>query len=91
MAYAKKTLRHMSPQARKLARLINELESTTRRLKNFMPSIQDIELDSRALQHSRGKPKLGLSELDSGKEIFPGDIALAVRPSEHDKTEGSTT
>lgn len=49
MAYKAKTLRNMTPEARKVARLINELDSTTRRLKNLIPRLQSIEIDSRAL------------------------------------------
>ncbi len=51
MAYRKKTLRSMSPAARKVARLIGELDSISRRLKNIIPEIQGLELDSRALQN----------------------------------------
>ena len=51
MAYRKKTLRSMSPVTRKLARLIGEQESVARRLKNLIPEIQTLELDSRALNN----------------------------------------
>jgi len=49
MAYKRKTLRNMLPKARKLARLINELDSITRRLKNLLPDITEAELAERAL------------------------------------------
>ena len=49
MAYRKKTLRTMSPTARKVARLIGELDSVSTRLKNLIPDIQRLDLDSRAL------------------------------------------
>jgi len=49
MALRKKTLRTMSPVARKVARLIGEQESIARRLKNLLPEIQQLEMDSRAL------------------------------------------
>ena len=49
MAYRKKTLRTMSPTARKVARLTGELESVSRRLKNLIPELQRLDLDSRAL------------------------------------------
>lgn len=49
MAYKAKTLRRMSPLARKVARLINEGESVTRRLKNVLGQISSAELDSIAL------------------------------------------
>ena len=48
MAYAKKTLRRMPEKTRKVARLINDLESVTRRLKNQVPTIQAMELWDRA-------------------------------------------
>ena len=53
MAYRKKTLRSMSPVTRKVARLIGELDSVSRRLKNLIPEIQRIELDSQALRNSQ--------------------------------------
>ena len=73
MAYRKRTLRGMSPVTRKTARLIGELESVTRRLKNIIPEIRSLELDSRALQSMNNK------EIDSArreteetsKPIFP--------------------
>lgn len=49
MALRKKTLRKMSPTARKVARLAGEAESVARRLKNLIPDIQQLELDSQAL------------------------------------------
>lgn len=49
MAYRKKTLRVMSPTTRKVARLIGELESVSRRLKNIIPELQKLEADSQAL------------------------------------------
>ena len=52
MAYRKKTLRSMSPTTRKVARLIGELGSVDRRLKNLIPDIQRMELESRALLNS---------------------------------------
>jgi len=53
MAYRKKTLRQMSPTARKVARLIGELDSVSRRLKNMMIDIQLLESDSTALKNIR--------------------------------------
>jgi len=53
MAYRKKTLRTMSPTARKVARLAGESESVARRLKNLLPDIQRLELDSQALANAR--------------------------------------
>lgn len=53
MAYRAKTLRTMSPVTRKIARLIGEQESVARRLKNTIPELQQLELDSRALAKSQ--------------------------------------
>lgn len=39
----------MSPTARKVARLAGELDSVARRLKNLVPDIQRLDLDSKAL------------------------------------------
>ena len=50
MAYRKKTLRRMSPTARKVARLAGEAESVARRLKNLIPELQRLDLDSEALK-----------------------------------------
>ena len=53
MAYRKKTLRTMSPTARKVARLAGELDSVSRRLKNLIPELQSLELDSQALKNAK--------------------------------------
>uniref|UniRef100_A0A6M3KWJ4 Uncharacterized protein n=1 Tax=viral metagenome TaxID=1070528 RepID=A0A6M3KWJ4_9ZZZZ len=50
MAYRKKTLRTMSPTARKVARLAGETESVATRLKNLIPTLQSLDLDSQALK-----------------------------------------
>ena len=47
--YKKKTLRHMQPVTRRYARIINDLDSVTRRLRNLTEEIARLELDSRAL------------------------------------------
>lgn len=49
MAYRKKTLRNMSTNSRKFARLINNLDSALIKLKNFLPTVESMELDSNAL------------------------------------------
>ena len=48
MPMRKKTLRRMSPQTRKLAKLIGDLESVTRRLKNYLADVQELELWAKA-------------------------------------------
>ena len=47
----------MSPTARKVARLTGELESVTRRLKNLIPDLQRLDLDSQALAHAKEQGK----------------------------------
>ena len=69
MAYRKKTLRRLTAEARKLAKLIGELESVSRRLKSLVPVVERLEIDVRAelkrQAYYRGKlqPE-GLSELE---------------------------
>ena len=57
MAYRKATLRRMSPETRKYAKLLNELESVLRKGKNLTEHIARLELDSRALAHAKEKAK----------------------------------
>jgi hypothetical protein len=40
----------MSPKARKLAKLIGELQSVTRRLKNYLAEVEELELWAKAAQ-----------------------------------------
>ena len=53
MAYRKSTLRTMSPTTRKVARLIGELSSIERRLKNLLPEIKNIEFEAQALKNAK--------------------------------------
>ena len=53
MAYKKRTLRRMSPTARKVARLAGELDSVARRLKNLIPDLQSLDIDSKALETAK--------------------------------------
>jgi hypothetical protein len=49
--YRKKTLRQMQPTTRKVARLLNELDSVHHRLANLLEEIAEMEADSTALQN----------------------------------------
>jgi len=71
MTYRKKTLRIMSPTARKVARLTGELDSVSRRLKNLIPDIQRLDLDSKALFNIEAtyKQKFG----DTSVKVGPND------------------
>jgi hypothetical protein len=47
--YRKKTLRNMAPTVRKVAMIINHLDSAIHRLKNLTDDIARLEFDSKAL------------------------------------------
>lgn len=53
MAYRRRTLRRMSPTARKVARLAGETNSLARRLKNLIPELQLLDADSEALKTAK--------------------------------------
>jgi len=71
MAYRKKTLRTMSPTARKVARLCGELDSVSRRLKNLVPDLQRLEFDSKALLSAKGVGRAG---------DLPGEVGSCELP-----------
>jgi len=48
MSYRKRTLRKLTPEARKLAKAISGLESVSRKLKNLVPIVERLEVDLRA-------------------------------------------
>ena len=76
MAYKKKTLRNLPPKSRKYARLINELDSTSRRLKNLLPDIRDAERAERAMfnQEKAAKSSKAVSdERDTGDLFGPAE------------------
>ena len=72
MAYKRKTLRAMPPKTRKLARLINELDSTVRKLKNTLPDIADAEIAERAMFNQIRAAKSTPEE----ETVDEGDAAL---------------
>jgi len=53
MAYRRSTLRRMPPVTRRYARVVGDLASIVRRLKNLTDEISQLELDSRALMHAK--------------------------------------
>ena len=61
MAYRKRTLRKLTPEARKLAKAIGKLESISRKLKNLVPIVERLEVDLRAelkrQAYYKGKPQ----------------------------------
>jgi uncharacterized protein (UPF0335 family) len=66
----------MSPTARKVARLAGELDSVSRRLKNLVPELQELEFDRKALAVARAGSlgmveRVPVSELvEEVKDIF---------------------
>jgi len=76
MAYRKKTLRRLTPEARKLAKLIGELESVSKRLKNLVPVVERLEIDVKAelkrQAYYRGKlqpdPSIELEQSNTGAD-----------------------
>ena len=67
MVLRKKTLRRLSPVARKVARLAGEADSLGRRLKNLVTEIQRLELDSRALTSAKDN---GTKQAEEIENIF---------------------
>ena len=64
MPYMSKTLRHMPPTTRRYARVLNDLASVLRRLRNLTEEFARLELDSRAL-HNRQKHEEALEHSTS--------------------------
>lgn len=62
MAYKSKTLRKMLPKTRKIARMINELQSVTTKLKNILPVIESMELAERSFFKASTRPVKQTSE-----------------------------
>lgn len=69
MPYRKLTLRRMPETTRKLARLISELDSVSRRAKNLLGEVERLEHDSKALWNMRIAQAKPQQKLDlEGKE-----------------------
>ena len=66
-AYRKKTLRHMNPTTRRYARILNDLDSVLRRLKNLTEDLARLEADSRALY-----ARAHAAKAHSADDIFGG-------------------
>lgn len=65
--FRKKTTRRMPPMTRKVAKLINELASIERRLKNLLPDIQTAEMYEIG---ERKRQQHGHPIIVEGEEIF---------------------
>lgn len=71
MSTTKRTLRKLPAVTRKYARLCNDLQSVLTRLKNFWPSIQELELAARAD---------AARELHQAAQVIPEICDLATCP-----------
>ena len=72
MAYRRKTIRRLTPNARKLAHLANELDSVHRRLKNLVVEVDRVEghLDA----HLKHQSMLAReAEDDPDEPLFPDE------------------
>ena len=49
MAFRKLTVRRMKPVTREGAKILNDLDSLRRRMKNWLAKVDDIETDSKVL------------------------------------------
>ena len=58
MPYRKRTLRRLTPEARKLARLVGGLEGLATRLKNLVPVMQTLEMLARAEARRQSQRKV---------------------------------
>ena len=74
MVMRKKTLRRLSPVARKVARFAGEADSVGRRLKNLVEEIANLEMELRAAQAQATFWKTQCESLKSPmQEIFPDE------------------
>ena len=82
MAYRKKTLRRMSPTARRLARLSGEMESVQHGLRKLIPEVQRLEADSRALWNKQEYDRhydQAMRDMDEIAEEFEGEGKLTMQ------------
>ena len=84
MALRKRTIRRMSPLARKLTRLVNELQSATSRLKYLLTDVQDEVFALRIVTLAR-KGVIDVQPEDTGGS-HPKDLSRSKRrQSRHDE------
>lgn len=76
MAFRKQTLRRMAPTSRKLAKLIGELESTTRRLKHLLEEVSRQERDAAALKFAKDH-RPAAPELTQGGQVAKPPVSYA--------------
>lgn len=64
----------MTPQARRLAKLVGEMESVATKLKNLVPVAQDLEMELNAEKKWRaafGQPKEQHPTVEEPENLFP--------------------
>lgn len=81
MAPRKKTLRTMSPTARKFARLAGELQSVSRRMLTQIPELQRLDAESRALEMARESAPLWLDVRALVKTLTDELVSCDIEPS----------
>jgi iron-sulfur cluster repair protein YtfE (RIC family) len=81
MVMRKKTLRRLSPVARKVARLAGEADSVGRRLKNIVREIESLELDSTALKHAKDQ-LVHIGHLEKGEIVWDPKAVRLEGPNE---------
>lgn len=80
MAYRKKTIRRLPPKTKEIAKIINEMEQITNRLKNRLNMIAQFERESQALftaqdylKNLTSEPKSIKTEPIVTEPLFPDD------------------
>lgn len=59
MSYRKRTMRKMYPVARKLAKLENQMDGLSRKIKNLIPQVEKVEFEARALRNAKAQAQRG--------------------------------
>jgi len=88
MAYTKNTLRKMTrtPETRKVAEAINDLEKGLRKIKRLLPVMQELEFHSKALKNGQHPPVGDPPTASKDLEIKPDkgkpnpDVKTGVTP-----------
>lgn len=76
MTYRKKTLRVMSPTARRLARLEGELKSVAKRLHNTIEDVKRLEFENKALDNIQATYKAKFGDFDG--KVSAGETSAQV-------------
>ena len=74
----------MSPTTRKVARLLGELTSIERRLKNLIPEIRDNEFEAQALKNAKQ-----INQLETMRAGKPEPLIVSQRLIDFEANRGS--